>query len=103
MGALTKSKKSASGWLAYKLAALHVSMTEPPPTATYTSYWPRLATAIASLKLHVWSDQAPPSQWPPPPHLLSDGSTRTVSYSVYGTPAAAIDCSTAAAAGSRAT
>jgi hypothetical protein len=32
-GAFTKSRKSAVGKEAYRLAALAVSMTEPPPTA----------------------------------------------------------------------
>lgn len=50
-GALTKSRKSASGWQAYRLAALQVSITEPPPTATNTSKEPLLANAMASLKL----------------------------------------------------
>ncbi len=33
------------------LLTLHVSMTEPPPTARYASNPPRFANAIASLKL----------------------------------------------------
>ena len=51
IGALTKSRKSASGWLEYRLAALQVSITEPPPTATNTSNEPFLANEMASLKL----------------------------------------------------
>lgn len=51
IGALTKSRKSASGWHAYRLAALQVSITEPPPTATNTSNEFFLANAMASLKL----------------------------------------------------
>lgn len=51
IGALTKSRKSASGWQEYRLAALQVSMTEPPPTATNTSNESFFANEIASLKL----------------------------------------------------
>lgn len=53
IGAFTKSRKSASGWQAYRLAALQVSITEPPPTATYASKCPRFAKSMASLKLRA--------------------------------------------------
>lgn len=56
IGALTKSRKSASGWQAYRLAALQVSITDPPPTATNTSNEPFLANAMASLKLQHRGD-----------------------------------------------
>lgn len=36
-GALTKSRKSASGYAVYKFMSLAVSMTEPPPTARKAS------------------------------------------------------------------
>jgi len=52
IGALMKSRKSASGFEAYRFAALHVSITDPPPNARYESNWPCLANSIASLKLH---------------------------------------------------
>ena len=48
IGAFTKSSNSASGFVEYKLAALHVSMTEPPPTATNRSKFPALAKLMAS-------------------------------------------------------
>lgn len=53
IGALMKSRKSASGFEAQRFAALHVSITEPPPNARYESYWPCFANSIASLKLHA--------------------------------------------------
>ncbi len=49
-GALTKSRKSALGNVEYKLAALAVSMAEPPPTARNASNLPALAAAIAACK-----------------------------------------------------
>ncbi len=37
--------------LEYRLAALHVSMTLPPPTATNASNWCCLAKSEAAMKL----------------------------------------------------
>ena len=48
IGAFTYSKKSA-GYVAYKFAALAVSILEPPPTATYPSNFPSIAKRMASL------------------------------------------------------
>lgn len=53
MGALTKSKKSLSGWQEYKFAAFAVSITDPPPTAKNPSNWFFRLNEIASSKLHV--------------------------------------------------
>ena len=53
IGALKKSRNSASGFDAQRLAALHVSMTDPPPNARYESNWPCLANSTASLKLYT--------------------------------------------------
>ena len=46
IGALTYVMNSA-GWLAYRLAALHVSMTEPPPTDTKPSTFDSRANRVA--------------------------------------------------------
>ena len=51
IGAFTKSRKSFSGWQRYRLAALAVSITEPPPMARKESNWPCLAKSMAALKL----------------------------------------------------
>ena len=48
MGALTYVMKSA-GQVLYRLAALAVSMLDPPPTATNASYPPAVATSTTSL------------------------------------------------------
>lgn len=50
-GALTKSKKSASGYEVYRFISLAVSMTEPPPTARKASGLNGLAHSMASLML----------------------------------------------------
>lgn len=112
IGALTKSRKSASGWHAYRLAALQVSITEPPPTATNTSKESFLANAIASLKLrghkhavkntHCILFKIDTSQLDgriPASHLLSVGSTRTLSNTLYLTPFWARDSRTALTGG----
>lgn len=112
IGALTKSRKSASGWQAYRLAALQVSITEPPPTATNTSKESFLANAIASLKLrghkhavkntHCILFKIDASQLDgriPASHLLSVGSTRTLSNTLYLTPFWARDSRTALTGG----
>ena len=60
IGAFTKSKNSFSGQLEYKLAALAVSMTEPPPTARNVSKSPFFAKLIAFSKLkasHIFSKE----------------------------------------------
>lgn len=48
-GALTKSRKSASGKQVYRFMSFAVSMTEPPPTARKASGFHGFANAIASL------------------------------------------------------
>lgn len=50
-GALTKSRKSASGYSVYKFMSFAVSMTEPPPTARKASGAYGFAKLIASLIL----------------------------------------------------
>src|SRR3569833_234320 len=50
-GALTKSRKSASGYEVYRFMSLAVSMTEPPPTARKASGSKGLAQSMASRML----------------------------------------------------
>ena len=80
MGGLTYARKSA-GCVLYRLAALAVSMLEPPPTATKPSNRPATAVAIAS-----WNE-------------ASLGSTLVRSYTTASMPAARSD-SRATATGS---
>lgn len=54
-GALTKSRKSASGYAVYRFMSFAVSMTEPPPTARKASGAKGRAHAMASLILLVIS------------------------------------------------
>jgi hypothetical protein len=52
IGAFTKSSNVASGFVEYRLAALQVSITLPPPTARNTSKLSAFAKSIHSLKLY---------------------------------------------------
>lgn len=54
-GALTKSRKSASGYEVYRFISLAVSMTDPPPTARNASGLKGLAQSMASRMLVVRS------------------------------------------------
>ena len=75
IGMFTKSRNSCDECVAYRLAALAVSMVEPPPTATYASKPPARAHAAAA------------------ENDASVGSTRTSEKTARDTPAASIDAS----------